>query len=187
MGIELAKKQLQLQKIICSFTPIHIQESGFTTCLKQYAPCPGQVIVWAIQAVSFGYWNGSRMILVNKEINQEDILELRVWNESEELHLLRDGDEFYGRQVIDGTGDEQYVVDSFARLWGQKTDGEAIPEGYIRLCDKNRGLELMVPYKGEMARELGLTTRNYIGYDIHTGLAGYNDYRFVSIDAAREV
>lgn len=186
MGLELAKKALADQEISCAYTPVQTNLADLTKCLQQEMPNPADVIVWAMQAVSFGKWDGKTLQLVNAEIQTEDILALRIYNQTEELYLVRDGEQFTGRHVIDSEGKGQHVIDSFSRLWGETQAEQNVPAGFTCLRDQARGLELIVPYQGKKTKQLGLTTRNYIGYDTETGLAGYSDYRFVSIDAAKE-
>ena len=62
-----------------------------------------------------------------------------------------------------------------------------LPDGYVRLRDDGRGLEMIVPCGDINAEQYGLVTRNYIEADEQTKQAGYTDYRFVRIaDAHRK-
>ena len=188
IGLTLAKKPLQIKTLHSQYTPITIDATAdaLADCLKTQFEEPVTLVLWACQTVSFGSWDGSSLRLVKDGIEAEDIYELRAYNARAELHLLRSGNTLTGRLASDAEGSGQNVVDSFSRLWGTVAPKAAVPDGYTCLRDNARGIELIVPYNGPRARQLGLTTRSYIGYDKDTGLAGYSDYRFVSIDAAEE-
>ena len=92
-----------------------------------------------------------------------------------------------GRYIHDQEGEGTQAVDSVSRLWGEKTTNPS-KDSFIKLQDPSRKLELTIPYNGADldARYFALTTRNYIGYEKNTGLAGYTDYRFVSVDGIKE-
>ena len=108
--------------------------------------------------------------------------EIRIFNEVEELHLIKINDEFLGRYVKDGTGQEVKYVDSFSRFWDEKYN---IKNGFIELRDVGRKISLKIPFDEGLSdtKYLGLKTRNYIGSDKNTDLSGYIDYGFLSISS----
>lgn len=188
MGQDLAEKSLKVREFQCQREMVTIEAStaNLIACLKQYFPEQSSLMVWAMQAVSAGHWDGSRLIFANEEIKINDILEIRVFTLDSELHLKRADERFTGRYVKDLDGDDTQVVDSFSRLWGEQRD-EGELDGYLHLIDDSRKIRLTVPYDGprEQNRYFGLVTRNYIGYEKETGLAGYVDMRFISINPAK--
>ena len=195
MGFELAKKALHKQEICSSresLAPIEQTESALTELLAKKMKAPACLAVWALQAVTFGRWDGTKLSLQNTQVNIADIIEMRVFNAQEEVHLLQADEHFEGRYVYDDdSGSHQEVIDSFSRFWGECEDPEAVSESdtYVELKDASRKLKLIIPVAegGKRGKYYGLTTRSYIGYDRTTGLAGYADQRFVSIEALKEV
>lgn len=143
----------------------------------------GIFVAWQIQSIVWGKFDGEKLFLKdNRQINFDDWLECRIFNQRRELHLKRAGKDFVGRYVCDEEGEKVFYVDSFARFWGEcipKTD-----DGWITLRDKPRKIFMEIPYKDYNKKFYGLMTRNYIGSDEATGLSGYVDYRFVSIESA---
>jgi len=96
--------------------------------------------------------------------------------------IARDGvrlDDVTG--TVDDDGDDDFYVDSFSRLWGERTNSAG---DWITLTDKPRKISMTLPCTFDDKKFYGLTTRNYIGSDEATGLSGYVDYRFVAIEPA---
>lgn len=188
MGQELAEKSLEVQELQChrEMVKIEVNEASLLACLQQYFPEQGSLMIWAIQTVTAGIWDGKDLTLADDDVKAADILELRLFSPDSELHLKRADDTFVGRYVRDSQGAGTEVVDSFSRLWGEQQP-QMSPDGLLRLLDAPRKLTLTVPCAGSIGvtRYLGLTTRNYIGYEKETGLAGYVDMRFVSIDPVK--
>ena len=192
-GVELAENFLRLEEAAVSVTrlePVPVEKVGteeaFSEEIKKFMPKPGTVIVWSYAGIQWGTWDGVHIALSRGTANPKDVLELRVFNRDEELHLLREDGSFVGRLIADGTGESCYHVDSFSRLWGERDMQADIPEGYVRLADHDRKLEMDVPFDGttENLKYLGLETRNYVTSDASTGLSGYGDYRYLAIEPA---
>ena len=186
MSLVLAQKKLERQEGQTSFLPV---ECGLSleALEKELAglSAPAKAVIWQQHRLIFGRWEEGKLSLADgSPLEAELILELRVFNEQEELHLVRSGEKLTGRLAQDGAGEQQSYVDSISPLWG-KTSGEA-PAGYARLKDEDRQLELVVPVS-EQGSRYGLVTRNYIMASPLTYQAGYGDYRYVSITATREV
>ena len=195
-GMELAKKTLRLSQYPSqtAFTCIEPQvvkaeDMGNTirALLKQYIHNNSSIVIWTFAKIIWGMWNGEKVCTSGSSVKFEDILELRAFNEQEELHLIREDDILEGRYVEDGTGSNTYYVDSFARLWGVRDMQADIPEGFVRLSDHERKLQMDVVCDEDMqgVQYLGLETRNYIGTDEKTGLSGYTDYRYVAVRPAQ--
>ena len=142
----------------------------------------GIFIAWQIQNIIWGKFDGEKLLLKeNLPPNVDDILECRVFNRYEEIHLKRAGKNFVGRYMRDELGEGNFYVDSFARLWGECTNSA---DGWITLLDKPRKISMELPCDSSDKKFFGLLTRNYIASDQTTGLSGYVDYRFVAIESA---
>lgn len=136
------------------------------------------VVAWYFERIIFGRCSGGVVTLADgTPLTLAGLEELRVFNTSEELRIVNDGRRLRTRYIADGAGDATEVVDSAARLWGERADGA--PDGYTRLLDSGRHIELTVP--ADIKHTGVLVTRNYIECDKLTGLAGYGDYRYVEI------
>ena len=194
MGFELAKNPLQIQDIHSSrelLRNIARNEAALTELLTKKLKAPAWLAVWALHAVTFGHWDGTKLTLHNHQVDIADIIEMRIFNAQEEIHLLQEDEFFAGRYICDdANGSPQEVIDSFSRFWGECESPETVTETdtYVELRDASRKLTLNIPLpNGKGGKYYGLTTRSYIGYERTTGLAGYADQRFVSIDALKEV
>ena len=183
MSLDLAKKELECKDGTCQ------RREDLSCCLKtediikEIADAftgAASVVLWQMDAVRWGRWQSGQLTMADGEpLEAVYLQEIRVFDEQEELHLVRQGNRFSGRLVQDGAGEACSYVDSLARLWGERT---AAADGFVQLQDKARKLLLTVPCTEEAAC-YGLVTRNYIGYAEKTGQAGYTDYRFVKITA----
>lgn len=148
---------------------------------EKFGNASGIFVAWQIQNIVWGKFDGGK-ISSRSELTPEYLLECRAFNADAEIHLKRVGKTLRGRFIQDGTGADNFYVDSFARLWGENS-GAA--EGYIKLLDRQRKLYMEIPCAETNSSWYGLLTRNYIGGDVKTGLSGYVDYRFVSIEPAK--
>ena len=142
------------------------------------------VVVWQVHGITWGRWQNGSLKLAGDAAKKCSLwLELRVFNEEEELHLKKSGDLWLGRWRKDGVGEATEYVDSISRFWGEMVEAADLPEGYMKLEDAARKLKQILPQAEERAKYYGLVTRSYIGYEA-TGQAGYADYRYVRIAAA---
>ena len=140
----------------------------------------GAAVIWQVHRIDWCKLRGGRLESLEK-LTPENWLEFRVFNDDEEIHAKRVGDQFVGRYARDELGESTYFADSFSRLWGERVD---FSDGWIELKDRQRKLRLKVPCEDGTANWYGLKTRNYIDSDSETGLSGFVDYRFVSIEPA---
>ena len=183
-GLQLAKKiGLTLEQCCSTFEPITCDASLSSVEELINGKFDGRdatMIIWQIHKINWCKVLDGKLVST-EELNADYWLELRAFNADEEIHLKRSGNKFNGRYVADEIGDGTYFVDSFSRFWGE-FDGES--DGYVRLKDAQRKLEMNIPVEHVGAAWYGLLTRNYIGGDRATGLSGYADYRFVAIEPA---
>lgn len=195
MGLKLAKENLKIQhgRSACQNVTISLSADELTAKLRELMMKPAVIVIWGTQDIVWGKWDtdgidGIRMARPDAGTDAALWQEIRVFNKDAELHLRRDGSTMSGRFVTDTDGEAIDYIDTFSRFWGERDSEENdVPAGFARLIDASRKLTLTVPYGNGSASRLGLTTRNYIGFDESTGLAGYADYRFVSIDSAEEM
>ncbi len=182
-GLDSARKVgLQLGECKKFFEPIECSSTELEKILREKFSQSALFVAWQIQSVVWGIFNGDKILLKeNAAPDFEDWLECRIFNESAELHLKRDGKIFVGRYIRDEEGTGSFHVDSFSRLWGERT---ASTGDWITLTDAPRKISMTLPCADDGKKFYGLTTRNYIGSDEATGLSGYVDYRFVAIEPA---
>lgn len=187
MSLALAKQHLELKSCasrVQAIAPRSLGKEELEALLRDVMAADATLVIWQMQGIVWGKWqDGALSLAPGEEIAPEFWQELRVFNEAEELHLLRGAGGFAGRYRRDEgeTGPDAYI-DSFSRFWGER---KSAGNGYVALVDSARKLRLVVPAEGG-ARWYGLATRNYVGSDEETGLSGYIDYRFVHIASAEE-
>ena len=187
MSIELAlEDQMCIQQGSSERLAVSLARKEAALCekLETLGMKEANVVVWQVHGIVWGCWqNGSLKLAGDVAKNCSLWLELRVFNEEEELHLKKSGDLWLGRWRKDGAGEATEYVDSISRFWGERVEAADAPEGYMKLEDAARKLKQILPQAEERAKYYGLVTRSYIGYEA-TGQAGYADYRYVRIAAA---
>ncbi|MBR2214454.1 MAG: hypothetical protein IJ849_01690 [Selenomonadaceae bacterium] len=190
MGLELAKEPLKL-KDFAPRQPEKVEIAATLDALKDIAakfmPRAASLVLWARDGIVWGAWDGQDFTAPGDMPLPANWVELRLFNATEEIYLWQKGETLIGRYIADKPGEGGKAVDSFSRLWGQKAaDQDNLPPNFVRLRDVSRKLELVIPFvtTGKLPTWYGLTTRNYVGCDEKTGLAGYVDYRYVTIESA---
>lgn len=187
MSIELAlEDQMCIQQGSSERLAVSLARKEAALCekLETLGMKEANVVVWQVHGIVWGCWqNGSLKLAGDVAKNCSLWLELRVFNEEEELHLKKSGDLWLGRWRKDGAGEATEYVDSISHFWGEMVEAADLPEGYMKLEDAARKLKQILPQAEEHAKYYGLVTRSYIGYEA-TGQAGYADYRYVRIAAA---
>lgn len=187
MSIELAlEDRMCIRQGSSERRPLSLARSEAALCekLEELGMKEGAVVVWQVQGIAWGRWQGGSLKLAGDAAKKCSLwLELRVFNEEEELRLKKSGDLWIGRWRRDGAGETTEYVDSISRFWGERAEAADAPEGYMELEDAARKLKQILPQVEERAKYYGLVTRSYIGYE-ETGQAGYADYRYVRIAAA---
>lgn len=147
----------------------------------------GYILVWLHYAKHFGSVKKGSMDFYDSSFHFEKetpfMVSLRVFNETEELFLKKQGNGFAGRYRKDSQDELPNIsaVDTDLLLWGDYA--ETLNDSYSRLWSK-RGTEIILPgsytiTEGEADKKMVLTTRNYIS---SAGIASYEDCRFVKIE-----
>lgn len=187
MSIELAlEDQMCIQQGSSERLAVSLARKEAALCekLEVLGMKEANVVVWQVHGIVWGCWQNGSLKLAGDAAKKCSLwLELRVFNEEEELHLKKSGDLWLGRWRKDGAGEATEYVDSISRFWGERVEAADAPEGYMKLEDAARKLKQILPQAEERAKYYGLVTRSYIGYEA-TGQAGYADYRYVRIAAA---
>lgn len=187
MSIELAlEDQMYIQQGSSERLAVSLARKEAALCekLETLGMKEANVVVWQVHGITWGRWQNGSLKLAGDAAKKCSLwLELRVFNEEEELHLKKSGDLWLGRWRKDGAGEATEYVDSISRFWGERVEAADAPEGYMKLEDAARKLKQILPKVEESATYYGLVTRSYIGYEA-TGQAGYADYRYVRIAAA---
>ena len=187
MSIELAlEDQMCIQQGSSERLAVSLERNETALCekLETLGMKEANVVVWQVHGITWGRWQNGSLKLAGDAAKKCSLwLELRVFNEEEELHLKKSGDLWLGRWRKDGAGEATEYVDSISRFWGEMVEAADLPEGYMKLEDAARKLKQILPQAEEHAKYYGLVTRSYIGYEA-TGQAGYADYRYVRIAAA---
>ena len=187
MSIELAlEDQMCIQQGSSERLAVSLARKEAALCekLETLGMKEANVVVWQVHGITWGRWQNGSLKLAGDAAKKCSLwLELRVFNEEEELHLKKSGDLWLGRWRKDGVGEATEYVDSISRFWGEMVEAADLPEGYMKLEDAARKLKQILPQAEEHAKYYGLVTRSYIGYEA-TGQAGYADYRYVRIAAA---
>lgn len=164
-----------------SRTEVQLENSLAALQAELQGHTAGTVVVWMMQAVVWGTWDGAALTFVDDaEVRADWWQEIRIFNETEELHLRRCDKGLVGRWLNDAGGEVHEYVDAIARFWGSREQAA----GKLMLADRPRKLCLNLPEQKELADYYGLVTRNYIGISPVTHQAGYRDYRFVQIAPA---
>ena len=187
MSIELAlEDQMYIQQGSSERLAVSLARKEAALCekIETLGMKEANVVVWQVHGITWGRWQNGSLKLAGDAAKKCSLwLELRVFNEEEELHLKKSGDLWLGRWRKDGAGEATEYVDSISRFWGERVEAADAPEGYMKLEDAARKLKQILPQAEEHAKYYGLVTRSYIGYEA-TGQAGYADYRYVRIAAA---
>lgn len=141
----------------------------------------GLMILWQVNSINWGTWKDGQFHYDGPAPKDSLVLELRVFNEQEELHLLKKGGSFEGRYRKDGEGKEAEYIDSASKFWGKKAERQDTAKGFVCLIDKDRKLRMSIPAITADAETYALETRSYVEINKQTAQAGYADYRFKAI------
>ena len=161
-------------------------QAGLQLLLEKLFHKDASVVLWQMQSILWGKWDKNGFEWADADdVFPEGWLEIRVFNEKEELHLYNNGKELYGRYRSDEGETGCEYVDSFARMWGKHDSNNAnVKAGFVCLKDAQRKMAMTVPAADNSAKRYGLLTRNYVTANEVNGQAGYTDYRFVKIASA---
>lgn len=160
--------------------------------LNQNAKDNYKVIVYAVNEVKLGYYNfndDKKFIFPDDdEFNEKYIIELRLFNENEEIYLRKDNDiNSYNARIIKDNLDKSVTeaekiitIDDASTLFGKKVIDKNINDNFVKLQESGRKISLIIPSE-DRAKYYALVTRSYITFDEKTGQAGIGYYRYLDI------
>ncbi len=152
--------------------------------LKKILISDYKVLVKNVNEMKFGYYKGEGFIFSDKsKINLKYLIQMRLFNELEEILIFRNKNKYYVRIIRDEENEESKLidsVDSISVLFGKLNENKNLPEGFIELYDRGRKITKIIP-SNTKSNYYTLTTRSYIEYNSKTGQAGYGYYRYVDI------
>ena len=139
------------------------------------------LIAWLDYAVLIGVIDGGSLRL-REPLEPAYLQELRLFGESGEWRLWRDGTAFGARRRVDGSGAEAEVLADDQALWG--TAARPSGAGWTEIAEA-RGIRYAVPAAvRESDLPLRLRVRHYLAFD-ESGVAGVADSRLVAIGDQR--
>lgn len=133
--------------------------------------------------VRFGYYKSGKFIFADgAELEEKYLVQLRIFNNLEEIYLQKQAAGYYMQYINDAAGATNVqTVDSASQFFGHKVE-QALTEGFVELWEAGRKIKLVLPV-ADAAEKYKLVTRSYIMYDEQTGQAGYAYYRWLDIRA----
>ena len=148
-------------------------------------------VIWqAVNELKFGYYNynndGKFIFADGITPSEKYVMQIRLFNENEEILLQKDGGKYNVRIIKDSinrqTDEDEMVkvVDDASTLFGERMEIKIDTKGFVRLVEKGRKISLTIPTE-DTAKYYALVTRSYITFDTETGQAGYGYYRYLDI------
>lgn len=168
-------------------------ECKIKTSLKDFLAQNAQgsyKVIWrAMNELKFGYYNrensGGFTFYDNKVPDEKYLINLRLFNEAEEIMIQKNGSQYTARIIKDEEvksneiGNAR-VVDDASTLFGERTDKNLQSGIFVKLTEKGRKISMVIP-TSDNAKYYALVTRSYISSDEKTGQAGYGYYRYLDI------
>lgn len=142
------------------------------------------VLIHAVHAVRFALLTSSGLDeSLDEVLDPVLVQEVRIFNQSGELHVWRTDNGFAWRILQDAAttavaGDTHFQADYTYYLWGNHLDSDG-----QTLVDRDRGMRIEFPILGgaDSPVHATYTVRNYLGYDCD-GQVRLLDARLVSLD-----
>ena len=185
MSTEKEKRFCRIREGCSKTEAIDIPASEEALCDQLRGVQQATVVLWQMNAVRFGTWDGHAFSFpAHAPLQMELLIELRIFNEQGELYLRCEDGQFVGRLRTDEAGTEVDYVDTIARFWGSHHKEDDEDTAWMKLRDPSRKLELKLPAVEGKPEFVGLVMRSYIGVDNETGQAGYIDHRYYAIESA---
>ena len=160
------------------FNSKSVLEDKSTKSLKQSVK--GIDVDSYVSGIKFGRVSDGKLAFFDgADIDMDDLLELRIFNNDAEHHIKRKGLAFDVQVITDGAegGEVIEYVDSKSNIFG---DCIEVANGYAKLWEEGRKIAMSVPVD-EKASHYAVKTRSYITYDNDTNQAGFGYYRFLDI------
>lgn len=123
------------------------------------------VLLWKFHEVVVGKVVENQVVFYQSALQPEFVQEARIFNETGEMHLVRQEDDFVGRWRKDGDGektvecdvhDERHFVTGRIKHWDN---------GWLKIAEENRGFLLYLPSSMKATGKVCYFVRNYYGCD----------------------
>lgn len=152
----------------------HILEEYKNDCYVAMVHAMNTLLIGIFNKGSFQFPNG-------ESLDEKYILQLRLFNEKEEIKLIKDKFGYLVSHIKEGIGDSVEAVDSLSPFIGKRLK-EIMKDGFVTLFESGRKIRLVIPVDIQ-AEQYGLVTRSYITYNDETGQASYGFHRYVAIQS----
>lgn len=185
---------LTVQENIYSIKEEYTGIKNIQEFLNQYAKNQYKVVIHAVNEIKFGYYNlqadNNFTFADDKAIEEAYILQMRLFNQNEEILIKQDNDDIdnntYIARIIKDSKEKKeqkqlvQVIDDASILFGERINDSKIKDGFAHLVESGRKISLIIP-TNEQAKAYALVTRSYIDFDEKTGQAGIGYYRYLDI------
>lgn len=133
---------------------------------------PHWYIAWLTNKVILGIWDNGKD---GAEFDFKLVLQLRIFNEAEELFIWKKGSDYVGRLVA-SLWDKEYVFKQQLYMWGTKIIAN-------KLREPQRGLEIELGAGFPETKNLPLRyqVENLFAYDTENGNLVFTDARLTHI------
>ncbi|WP_341299984.1 CRISPR-associated protein Csx19 [Lysinibacillus sp. FSL H8-0500] len=121
----------------------------------------GDIYIMADDAVYFGQLDNGKIKLYNDaQFEESYVQEVRVFDESKELKLIRRNSEFLWRTRKDSQGNGMIYFDDTHKLWGRvaKSDGK------WSVLQEGRGMKIAIPREFKEKEHVVLVFRKYLAF-----------------------
>ncbi len=187
--------QVTIQTMQSTLTPMGKLSEPIDDWLKKQGSPYRWLLAHTFDGVIWGRWENdnwllsSGLIKSSPQLNQAELLELRLFGETGEAYVWRDGADLYWRTIADGSGNPSDYYDETNILWG--TSSKPTGNGFSILSDGVQGLRHAVPLEidmpeGNVKRPVRLTMRHYIERHNETGLARIKMSRLQALQPTKE-
>lgn len=154
--------------------------------LKETAQGQYKTAVFLVNEARFGRYDANGFTFADdSQLDEKYLLELRLFNETEEIYIRQINGKYLVRKITDNTdsGTPTEAIDTESNLFGTADTNTALPNGYTCLAEQGRKIKMTIP-TDTRSDHYALKTRSYIAYDRQTGQASIAYYRFVDITAS---
>lgn len=148
--------------------------------LSLLSPDRYYVATWLVNEFKLGYYELGQFIFADASlVDEKFLLELRIFNEQQELHVVRKGTGLHVSIITDNKEGNTLTVDSSSQIFGKRVEAD-LPEGFVRLEEPGRKICFTIPAT-QKADKYYLKTRSYVEMNEKTGQAGFGFSRWVGI------
>ena len=120
-----------------------------------------------------------RVLIKKKEdfVLDSSVLEIRAFNTSGELHLLKKGSQYIGRIIEDNIGAGYEIIDDLYKVWGRLNSNDKT------ILSEDRGIRIRLPFEMGEGKLLFAKVRHYFSAE---GELKNLDWRLVGFEEKYE-